>query len=149
MARTASMPGLAALIAGLFYSSVFTTAPAMVALAHLAKANSVVQTALFGAGGALLGDLIIFKFVRTEIAQNLQQLTTVAPDKRFAFIFHLKLFRWMSPLIGALLIASPLPDELGVFFLGLTKVRTVVFMPLTFIFHFFGIAAVGLMRKII
>ena len=51
-------------IAGMFFTSVFTTAPAIVTLGEIAHANSVILTAVFGGLGAVVGDLVIFRFIR-------------------------------------------------------------------------------------
>src|SRR3989338_283651 len=61
-------------IAGIFFTSVFTTAPAIVALGEIAYANSVISTALLGGMGALVGDLIIYKFVRDRLSEHLMEL---------------------------------------------------------------------------
>ena len=47
-------------IAGIFFVSVFTAAPATVALGEIAQLNSVITVAILGGLGALIGDLIIF-----------------------------------------------------------------------------------------
>src|SRR3989344_1298389 len=56
---TVELKLLGSFIAGIFFTSIFTTVPAIVTLGELAKINTVVPTALFGALGAVLGDLII------------------------------------------------------------------------------------------
>src|SRR3990172_5076652 len=49
-------------IAGIFFTSIFTAVPATVVLVEIVGVNSVLVVALFGAVGALLGDLVIFRF---------------------------------------------------------------------------------------
>src|SRR3984885_5345109 len=51
-------PG-ASFIAGFFFTSVFTTAPAVAALGTIAEHQNMFVTALFGAAGAMLGDMLI------------------------------------------------------------------------------------------
>lgn len=147
LARTAGSEILGALIAGFFFTSMFTTPPAIVALGQISVENSLWITALVGATGAVLGDFILFRFFRDEVAQDLQYLAKVTHVNRVAHIFHLQLFRWVMPFVGALIIASPLPDELGLAMLGLSRISTKKFFPITFIFNFIGIVIIGLVAR--
>lgn len=144
---------VASLIAGVFFTSVFTTAPAIAALAVIAHGNSAWQTAFFGAFGSLLGDMFIFKFVRDNVSRDFQFLfNEIRQEKRWLKIHHrwgeLKAFRWLVPLIGALIIASPLPDEIGLTILGLSKIKMRVMIPLTYALNFIGILLIATAGKI-
>jgi len=147
--RTVGWEILGALIAGFFFTSMFTTPPAIVALAQISATNSLWLTALFGACGAMLGDFILFKFFRDEVAQDLEYLAKVTNASRLTHIFRLKLFRWVMPFIGAIIISSPLPDELGLAMLGLSHVSTKKFFPIVFVFNFIGIVILGLVARAI
>ncbi len=61
-------------IAGLFFTSIFTTVPAIVALGQIAALNTVILTAFFGALGAMLGDIVIFRFVRDRFSEHLAEV---------------------------------------------------------------------------
>ena len=131
-------------IAGIFFTSIFTTAPSIVALAEIAHTHSLVLTALFGALGAVVGDLIIFRFVRDRISSHVIKIVEHRKiGKKVSAFLHLKMFRWMTFLIGGLIIASPLPDELGISILGLSKVKVSWFIGLSFVFNFIGIFIIG------
>jgi len=139
---------LGSFVAGMFFTSVFTTAPSVVALGEIAQANSVVLTAIFGAMGAAVGDLIIFRFVRDRFSEHLMELVQhQGAGKRIKVLLKLRFFRWLTFLVGGLIIASPLPDELGISLLGFSKMRTVWFIPLSLTFNFVGILLIGLIAK--
>ncbi|HLD60922.1 MAG TPA: hypothetical protein VJA27_02200 [Patescibacteria group bacterium] len=144
---------LASFVAGTFFTSIFTTAPAMVALGEIAQEGSVLTTAFFGALGAVIGDLILFRFVRDGVSEDIEYLLRKIKKEKISLFrgkfFHLKIFRYLWPLIGALIIASPLPDELGLMILGLSKTKTNIFIPLSFSFNFLGILAIGLIARAI
>ena len=61
LTSTKELELLGSFIAGAFFTSIFTTAPAIVTLGEIAQANSLVVTALLGGAGAVVGDLIIFQ----------------------------------------------------------------------------------------
>ena len=139
---------LGSFIAGIFFTSVFTTAPATVTLGQIAQANSIWLTALFGALGAVLGDLAILRFFRGVFEARLAALLAHrGPIRRLRAIFRLKLFRWFLLLIGGLIIASPLPDELGISLLGFSKAKRRTFVIVSFAFNFIGILIIGLVAK--
>ncbi len=134
-------------IAGVFFTSAFTVAPATVVLGGMAQEFSVLWVAVFGGLGALLGDFIIFSFVRHRLAEDFKYLLRKADAERFAYIFHLKLFRWLFQFVGAVVVASPLPDELGLAMLGLSKMRPSLFIPLSFFLNSVGILVIGLIAR--
>src|SRR3989338_8437814 len=139
---------LGSFIAGIFFTSIFTTAPAIVTLGEIARANSILPTAIFGAIGAVVGDLIIFRFVRDRLSEHLMEIIKhQGAGKRIKLLFKLKIFRWLTFLAGGLIIASPFPDELGISLLGFSKMRTLCFTPLSFTFNFIGILLIGWIAK--
>jgi len=138
-------------VAGMFFTSVFTTAPAIVMLGGIAQySDSVISVALIGGLGALCGDLIIFKFMRDRLLEDITYILKRETGKeRLSSILKLKSFRWFTFLLGALIIASPFPDELGVMMLGFSRTKTSLFIPISFVFNFLGILAVELVAKAI
>lgn len=148
LTSTKELEILGSFIAGMFFTSVFTTAPAIVALGEIAHANSVLVVAIFGALGAVLGDLIIFRFVKDDLAEHLLELVShQGIGKRFKALLRMKYFRWFTFLLGGIIIASPLPDELGIGILGFSKLRMSWFIPISFTFNFIGIFLIGLLAK--
>lgn len=138
---------LGSFIAGLFFTSVFTTAPATIVLAGIAQSNSIFWVAFLGGIGALVGDLVIFRFIKERLSADFLYLIKKSESERLISIFRLKLFRWLFPLVGALIVASPLPDELGLAMMGLSKMKTSLFIPLSFLLNFLGITVIGLIAK--
>jgi len=135
-------------VAGIFFTSVFTTAPAIVALGEIAKVQSVLLTALVGAAGSVVGDLIIFRFIRDRLAEHLSEIMKhQKPTKRLRVLFKLKIFRWLTFLLGGFILASPFPDEIAVSIFGFLHVKTKWFIPISFIFNFIGILLIGLVAN--
>lgn len=135
-------------VAGIFFTSAFTTAPATVTLGEIAQVNSILLVAFFGAVGAALGDLIIFRFVKDRFSKHLMELLKKKGGKeRIKHLLRLRYFRWLTLLLGGLIIASPLPDELAVILLGFSKMRPSLFIPFSFISNFIGITMIGLVAR--
>jgi hypothetical protein len=130
-------------IAGVFFVSIFTVAPSAVVLTQIAEANSIFTVAFFGGLGALVGDLIIFRFIKNNLSKSLFDFLKSSKENRLHSLFKFKFWRMLGPFIGALIIISPLPDELGLMIMGFSKVRTPVFIPLSFFLNFLGILAIG------
>lgn len=135
-------------IAGFFFTSVFTTAPAIAALAEISLINPVIATALFGGLGAMFGDFIIFMFIRDRLSTHIfDVLRTKRGAGRLKSLLKLRYFRWLTFILGGLIIASPLPDELGLGLLGLSRMRTPLFLALSFVFNSAGIYIVGTIAR--
>ena len=135
-------------VAGLFFTSVFTTIPAIISLGEIAQHSHPFWTAVFGGFGAVVGDLIIFRFVRDRLSEDLLHLLRQKTGWfRTCFICRSRLFRYVTFLIGGLIIASPLPDELGITLLGFSKMKLKWFIPISYIFNFIGILLIGLVAK--
>ncbi len=130
---------VASFAAGIFFTSIFTLGPASIALANIAKNAAIPEVAIWGALGAMCGDLLLFFFIRDHFADHL--LGTLRPSsvRRILASFHLGFMRWLSPIIGAFIIASPLPDEFGLALLGLSKIRVAILMPISFVMNMIGI----------
>lgn len=145
LASSGEMGILGAFVAGMFFTSIFTTAPAIAALGEVSILQGIFHTALFGAMGSVLGDLIIFRFVRNRFSEHVSEiLTHQSVWRRFHLLFKRRFFRWFTFFIGGFILASPLPDELGIAILGFSKMRVKYFVLLSFIFNFLGILAIGL-----
>lgn len=132
-------------VAGMFFTSVFTTPVAIVVLGEISQHSSPLTAAFFGSLGALVGDLVLFTFIKDRVSGDLLALIGKKGRGRLFHIAERRLFRWFSPLIAAFIIASPLPDELGVMFLGFAKTRTPVFMLFSLVANFLGILVIGLL----
>lgn len=130
-------------IAGFFFTSALTIGPAGVALVKLSQTESIFLIAVVGAFGSVIGDLIIFRFVRDRISDDFIALFQQVKIKRWIHILHLEIFRFFTPFIGALLVASPLPDEIGLAMMGISKIKTRYFIPISYFLNFIGILLIG------
>ena len=140
---------IASFVAGMFFTSVVTTAPAIAVLGELSLQGNVLTVALLGGAGAVVGDYLIFAFVRDRISQDVAHLLSRSALGRLYAIFHRPTFKWLLPFLGALIIASPLPDELGLALLGAARLKTRAFLPLSFAFNAAGILAIGLIARLV
>ncbi len=132
---------VASFVAGIFFTSAFTIAPSSVALAHIMQNTPIQVVSLWGALGALCGDLILFFFIRDKFAEDLRRSFKPSLMKHILSSFHLGFLKWLSPVLGALIIASPLPDEFGLMLMGMSKTRLIFLVPISFAMNWLGIYA--------
>ena len=148
LASAGDMEVFGAFIAGIFFTSIFTTAPAIAALGEISIIHGIFYTAFFGAVGSVLGDLIIFRLVRDRFSEHVSEIMThQSVWRRFHLLFKRRFFRWFTFFVGGFILASPLPDELGIAVLGFSKMRVKYFALLSFAFNFLGILAIGLVAR--
>lgn len=134
-----SLRFIGSFIAGMFFISVFTVAPASVMLVEIAQNTPIWEVAILGGLGAVVGDYIIFRFIRDTLADEIVNFFRKTKLQKVIGVFRLSAFRWLIPLVGAIIVASPLPDELGLTMMGLSKVNTRVFILISFVLNSLGI----------
>ena len=127
-------------ISGVLYTYGFST-PIATGFFILIGDNGIdpIIAGLIGGVGAMIGDLIIFKFARVGFSDEIKRL---AKEKFFRAIRKIRLInnKWAIVAIGAIVIASPLPDEIGVFLISAaTNLPEKGFMPLSYLFNTLGI----------
>jgi len=130
---------LGAFASGLFFTSVLTTVPAIIALSEFSHFMPFWHLALLGGFGALVGDLLIFRFVRSNLVERIVRAACTPGVRRFGRSLAAGPLWWIAPIAGAIVIASPLPDELGLLMMGLSNIRLVQFVPLSLIANSAGI----------
>ncbi len=130
---------LGAVITGVFFVSTFTVAPASVVLFHLAQEFDPILIALCAGAGAAIGDLLIFRFLKDRVFDELTPLFRKFGNSHVSRVFKTPYFAWLLPVIGAIIIASPIPDEIGIGLMGLSKIRFWQFMLLAFVLNAAGI----------
>lgn len=128
-----------AIILGIFSVMTFTAAPALTVLYAFSEHLNPIELALLAGLGSVIGDFIIFSFFKDTIFTELEPIIERISHSPVAHIFHSRYFLWLTPVIGALIIASPLPDELGVPLLSGNKIKKWHFIILTFILNSTGI----------
>jgi hypothetical protein len=143
VANLGSIGYLETFIAGMLFSFGFST-PFAIGFFLIAKPENIFLAALIGGAGALISDLLIFKLIRFSFMDEFKRLEKTTAIKE---INHLLNSRWIYKIkiyllyiFAGLVIASPLPDELGVSMLaGLTKIKTHILVIVSFIMNSLGI----------
>lgn len=133
-----------AFIAGLLSPSTFTTIPAIVLLYGLANTLNPYATALIAGCGAMMSDYLIFRFFKDRVFEELQPIFGQFKSNRLVTLFHTPYFAWLMPIFGMLIIASPLPDEVGLGLISTRPIKTWQFMMLAFVLNTLGILAIVL-----
>ena len=138
--RLGSFGYLGAFLAGTLFVSIFTVATGALILFTLAEYLHPVEIALIAGLGAVVGDLIIFRLVKDNLVGEIEDIyKNHLGGKDISRLLHTKYFHWTLPVIGAIIIASPLPDELGVSLMGMSNMTIHRFMIISFVLNSIGI----------
>ena len=99
---------------------------------HPCRKTFAVGTGLIAGLGATITDFMIFHFIKDGLMGEIEDLYTYYGHSKLHHLVHtLKSMRWMFPLLGAIIIASPLPDELGIGLMGISKIGKYKFLFLS------------------
>lgn len=118
-------------LTGIFFSYGFTAAPATAFLLILSREQNIFFAGIIAGFGALIGDLLIFKLVQHSFADEIEQLSHEKPLNSLNQKFPKILKKYLLVLLAGFIIASPLPDEIGVSLLAATR-----FISMKFFFIF-------------
>ncbi len=157
---------LGSFFSGLFYTFSLTVAFSTAIFYKMGKFFNPFLIALTGSFGSLISDYLIFRFVRDNLAGEIKLLVNNT-SKKIAHSFKKSIFYQLFPfsnlalsesfekiwfkvsrskkwkffisLLGCFLIASPLPDELGIALLGTIKFDSKKFIAFSYILNFIGI----------
>ena len=131
---------IGAFVAGALFVSTFTLATGAIILLILAESLSPIEIGLIAGLGAVFGDFIIFRFVKDGLAQEIETIyDNIDSGHHIQKVFHSKYFSWSMPVIGAAIIASPFPDEIGVSLMGISKMKTYKFLLVSYALNAIGI----------
>ena len=130
---------LTAFIGGLLIAFGFS-APFGVGFLISSSPTSILLGTLIAAIGATISDLLIFKFIKIsfmnefkelEKTKTIQKIEKIIKKNKFILIKHYLLY-----VFAGILIATPLPDEVGVSMLaGLTTIKPKKLAIISFILH--------------
>ena len=125
---------LGAFIAGMLMVSTFTVSIATVVLLIIGEQVPHLYVGLIATLGSVIGDLFIFHYIKNRgIVDEIKHFFEFLGDDRIANLLKTKYFSWTLPIMGALILASPLPDELGISLIGISEMKTNKLILLSFI----------------
>jgi hypothetical protein len=137
-------------ISGILYVFSFT-APIATAMILIFSANkNILLLGLIAGIGSLVGDLIIFHFIRVSFADEINEFSrhriSLFANKKIPPIYR----KYLAYLLGSFFIATPLPDEVGITILASSKdVQMKHFSVISYILNTGGILAIILLSKVV
>lgn len=141
---------LSVFVAGMMFASTFTITIGGLILLNLSSVIAPFPLISFAILGAVLTDIIIFKLINHSVTDQVLPVFAKVNHKSHLYkLLHTPYFSWTLSILGILIIASPLPDELGISLLGLSQIRPGRFFLITFLSHTIGISSLILAGKLI
>jgi len=134
---------IGAFFVGMMFASTFTAASATFLFLNFGSHLNPWLVILLGGLGAMTSDLFFYELVSHKILTEIKALGTfLLPIKKLEMmeVFSKKrVFLWGIPFVASLLIASPLPDELGVALFSLINFKPKYLSVVTFLLNTLGI----------
>lgn len=127
-------------LAGVLFTYGFTAVPATVILLILAGEQNILFAGFIAGFGALIGDLIIFKFIRYSFADEIEKISQEKIINHINNKLPSLFKKYFVPILAGFIIAFPLPDEIGVSLLATSQsISTKFFSILSFSLNTAGI----------
>lgn len=139
----------AAFLAGVIFISTFTAPIAAAMLLILAQKLPLFELWLFASLGAITSDFFFFKLIKDGLAAEIEPIYEELAGNNFNKVLKTKHFRWLFPVVGALIIISPFPKEPGLNLLGIPKLTSKQFVLLSTFINLLGLAFIILLSFVI
>ena len=135
-------------LAGVLFVYGFTAAPATAILLILSREQNIFLSGFIAGFGALAGDLLIFRFIRHSFKDEIKRLLK---GKIFRHRGSFGTFKkYLITIFSGFIIASPLPDEIGVSLLAsTTKISTKTFVVISYLLNTAGIFVILMLGALI
>ncbi|PIR03075.1 MAG: hypothetical protein COV60_02250 [Candidatus Magasanikbacteria bacterium CG11_big_fil_rev_8_21_14_0_20_43_7] len=134
-----------ALIAGFFFSFTFTAASAGLFFVEIGDTLNPFLLAILAGVGAMCADMIMFKFMKVgilaEIKTLLKAIISIPTLSHMERLTKKKVWLWGIPFFASLLIASPLPNEIGIALFGVINFRPKYLSAISYLLNTIGICA--------
>jgi uncharacterized membrane protein YdjX (TVP38/TMEM64 family) len=135
-------------LTGFLYAYGFTAPLATAILLILAGDQNIIFAGLVAGLGALLSDLIIFLFIRHSFTDEIERFSKEKFFQRISGKISSTLQRYMLIAFASLLIASPLPTEIGIVLMAsLKSMSTKKFAVIAYLLHTAGIFVILLIGR--
>jgi hypothetical protein len=145
-----NLPFVFAFIAGALFASTFTAIAGGLIIVHLATTLNPILLILIAGLGTVTCDALMFLLFKDNVSSKVSQIyQEIEHHSHLKKIIHTKYFAWTLPVLGALVLASPLPDELGISLLGLSQTTMPRFLLVSLISHLFGIGSIVVGSRIL
>jgi predicted Na+-dependent transporter len=145
-----SYPVLFAYLSGILFASTFTVTTGALILISLSQTNPIIIISILATLGAITCDSFIFLAIKDKVADHISETYSYfSRHNHLHKILHTRYFAWTLPVIGAILMATPLPDEIAVSLLGLSKLSYSKFIAIALVSHFLGISLILTSFKVI
>jgi len=132
-----------AFLAGMLFTISFTSAIASFVFIELGDSASPILFAIVGGLGAMVSDVLLYRFLKTSLLEEwkLIMVSRMSRQRREQMerITKHRVFIWTVPFIASALIASPLPDEIGVALFSVINFHPKYFSLISFIANMGGI----------
>ncbi|MDP3728905.1 MAG: hypothetical protein Q8R18_05660 [bacterium] len=141
---------LGTFLSGMFFSYGFSAAIGTVMFLILAKSQSIFLASIIGGLGALCTDLLIFNILRYSFADELRKLSKEKLVREMSKKTPHKIKKYLLLIVAGFIIASPLPDEIGVSLLAASRtVSQRMFIFIAFLLNTVGIFIIILLGKML
>lgn len=143
LAKINSLGYFGMFFSGMLFAFGFSAAFAVGFFIALQPSN-IYLAAVIGGIGALMADILIFKFIKVSFEEEFSRLKKERPIKKLERLMDkskkYKIGNYLLYFFAGIIIASPLPDEVGVTMLaGLTKINEKILGIISFILNTLGI----------
>lgn len=126
------------LIGGIFSVNFVTAVPAYTFFHKIVTPENFSQVLLGLALGSVIGDTLIFNFIKFRIVENFIKIFKTNEKISKLIKTRKQFLRLILIFVGSLIIMSPFPDEIALLLMGFSRIKNLYFIPISLILNLLG-----------
>lgn len=147
---TISLGYFGSLLTGMLFAYGFTTIPATAIFLVMAEEQSIFLGTLSGGFGAMIGNLIFFRFIRNQFSDELERLSQEKMIAYFNGKIPKLIKKYLVPVLAGIIIVLPIPSEIGISILATLKTLDLkIFLFISYMLNSLGIFIILLIGSLI
>jgi hypothetical protein len=129
---------IAYLLGGIFSVNFITAVPAYTFFHKIVTPDNFAMVLLGLALGSVIGDVVIFNFIKFRIVENVIKIFKTNPQVTKIIKTRKQYLKLILVFLGGLIIMSPFPDEIALLLMGFSRIKNLYFIPISFILNLLG-----------
>lgn len=126
------------LVGGVLSVNFVTAVPAYTFFHKIVTPDNFSLVLLGLALGSVVGDTLIFNFIKFRIVENIIKIFKTNPKVSKIIKTRKQYLRLFLVFVGGLIIMSPFPDEIALLLMGFSRIKNLYFIPISFILNLLG-----------
>jgi hypothetical protein len=125
-------------LSGVFAVNFITALPALTFQSKIVTTENILAMTSFIVVGNVTGDYLIFHFFRFRVLEHITRLLKKSTKAMSILKSRNNILKVIMIVAGASVLISPLPDEVGIILMGISRIKPIYFILISLVLNLIG-----------